>query len=135
MAISTDPYALVVDDDARVRIDAAQILEEAGVRCLDVETGDEARALLECSGEQIVLLFTDVQMPGALDGFGLARWAAESWPEIEIVVASGGVTPSPGDMPERATFISKPFDANTVHDHLVKALPDGKKPEPLKMAV
>lgn len=57
---STVPYALVVDDDALVRIDATHILEEAGFRCFDVETADEAQALLEEKGEQIILLFTDV---------------------------------------------------------------------------
>lgn len=135
MTKSTVPYALVVDDDALVRIDAAHILEEAGFRCFDVETADEAQALLKKKGEQIILLFTDVQMPGELDGFELARWTAEFWPEIEIVVASGGVKPGPGDLPRRATFISKPFDAVVVHKHLARTLPDGKKPEPLKTAV
>ncbi len=135
MTKSTVPYALIVDDDALVRIDATHILEEAGFRCFDVETADEALPLLQAKGEQIILLFTDVQMPGEMDGFDLARWTADHWPEIEIVVASGGVRPGPDDLPERATFISKPFDADIVHNHLAKTLPDGKKPEPLKKAV
>lgn len=135
MAISTVPYALVVDDDVLVRLDARGILEDAGFRCYEAETGDAAKQVLGEMGARIILLFTDVQMPGSVDGFALARWTDDNWPEVEIVVASGGVKPSPGDLPDKATFIAKPFDAGVVHSHLAKTLPDGKKPEPLKKAV
>lgn len=71
-------------------------------------------------------------MPGETNGFALAHHVAERYPEIAIVVASGRIAPNPGDMPEKATFISKPFSSDVVHDHLRRILPDGKKPEPLK---
>ena len=74
-------------------------------------------------------------MPGSTNGFALARHVAEPWPWIEIVIASGHVKPAPNDMPEKASFISKPFSTDTVHSHLRKQLPDGKKPPPLKNAV
>ena len=78
-----------------------------------------------------MLLFTDVQMPGKLDGFALAHAVAEAWPHISIVVASGHVRPSPGSMPDKARFIGKPFSAELVRNHLREILPDGQKPQPL----
>lgn len=135
MPLSTVPFALAVDDDAIIRIDACQILEEAGFRCLDAETGDAALDILVEKHARIVVLFTDVEMPGALDGFDLAREVARRWPHIEIVVSSGGRRPGPGDMPDKAAFIAKPFSAEVVHDELRRLLPDGKKPEPLRTPV
>ena len=129
------PYALVADDDALIRLDACEILKEAGFRCLDAATAEGALVLMEEHGGEIRILFTDVQMPpGDMTGFDLARICARDWPDIGILVASGGTTPNPGDMPDGAEFISKPFSDKIVHDYLQKILPDGKKPEPLQVA-
>ncbi len=129
---SDAPYALVVDDDFFIRMDAMDILEQAGFRVLEADQGDVAFELLKARHPDVTLLFTDVQMPGELDGFALARNVAASWPHISIVVASGHVSPSPGSMPDKARFIAKPFSADLVHNHLLEILPDTKKPEPLK---
>jgi CheY-like chemotaxis protein len=135
MDISTKPYALVVDDDAIILMDACDILEEAGFRFYEAGTGDEAIRLLEDYADSVILLFSDVEMPGNTDGFALARHVARHWPWIEIVIASGRVTPGLNEMPTKATFISKPFNHEMVHEHLRQTLPDHKKPEPLKRAV
>lgn len=134
-APSTIPYALVVDDDPIILMNTCDILEDAGYRSYEADTGEDAIPTLTTKAETITLLFTDVEMPGALNGFQLARLVDERWPHIEIVVASGRIKPEDGDMPAKATFIGKPFSAEMVHDHLRKTLPDGKKPEPLKRAV
>ncbi|SDN29127.1 Response regulator receiver domain-containing protein [Methylobacterium phyllostachyos] len=126
------PYALVVDDDGLIRMDAMDILADAGFRTLEASDGDRAIALLGREHAAIALLFTDVQMPGSRDGFAVARETASRWPHIAIVVASGQVQPAPGDMPEGARFIGKPFTADMVHDHLREILPDGQKPESLR---
>lgn len=133
--ISTVPYALVVDDDALILTDVCQILEDAGFRVLSALSGDEALPLLERHGDSICVLFTDVEMPGALNGFGLARHCAERLPEVVVMVASGRVAPVDGDLPGSATFIRKPFSAEVVHARLLELLPDGKQPAPLKNAV
>jgi DNA-binding NtrC family response regulator len=88
--------------------------------------------VLQTHAHRVTLLFSDVQMPGDMDGFALARHVAERWPDIAIVLASGDITPRAGDMPEKATFISKPFSAQIVHDHLREKLPHERKPQPLK---
>jgi CheY-like chemotaxis protein len=126
------PYALVVDDDGLIRMDAMDMLEDAGFRTFEASDGDTAIALLAQNHTLIVLLFTDVQMPGSRDGFAVARETARQWPHIAIVVASGQVQPGPDDMPDGARFIGKPFTADMVHDHLKEILPDGQKPDPLR---
>ena len=126
------PYALVVDDDALIRMAAVDILEDGGFRVFEASDGDKAIAVLAEHHPSIVLLFTDVQMPGSRDGFAVARETARCWPHISIVVASGQAKPGPGDLPEGARFIGKPFSAEVVHDHIKEILPDGQKPEPLR---
>ena len=136
MTLSTSdaPVALVVDDDAIIRMDVMDILQQAGFQVLEAEHGDAAFDLLTTRHPDIVLLFTDVQMPGQFDGFALAHKVAVSWPHISIVVASGHVAPGPGSMPDKARFIGKPFSAALVHAHLQELLPNGQKPESLKKA-
>lgn len=126
------PYALVDDDDGLIRMDAMDILQEAGFRTFEASDGDKAIALLAREHTLIFLVFTDVQMPGSRDGFAVARETAQRWPHIAIVVASGQAHPGPGDMPEGARFIGKPFTAELVQDHLKEILPDGRKPAPLR---
>ena len=123
MVLSTTPYALVVDDDAMILMHACDILEEAGFRFYEAATGDDAKTLLAEHASSVTLLFSDVEMPGETDGFALARYVDENWPWIEIVIASGRVTPIDGDMPDKATFIRKPFNNQMVLEHLRETLP------------
>ncbi|MFD1785989.1 response regulator [Sphingomonas floccifaciens] len=132
---STVPYALAVDDDPLIVMDVCNILEDAGFRCLDAMSVAEAQALLLEHEPSIALLFSDVDMGDGHDGFYLARWVAERFDEVEIVIASGAAVPAMGDLPDRATFLRKPFSAATVKEHLAETLPDHKKPAPLRRAV
>lgn len=127
------PYALVVDDDGFIRMDAMDILQEAGFRTLEASDGDEAMVLLAERHALIVLLFTDVQMPGSRNGFAVARETARQWPHIASWSPPGWPTRSPEICRrEGARFIGKPFTASMVHDHLKEILPDCRKPEPLR---
>jgi DNA-binding NtrC family response regulator len=126
---SAAPYALVVDDDDSILAHAVDILEEAGFRTLMALHAEEAINALEVHGDEVTLLFTDVEMPGAMSGFELAREVAARWPEIGVLVASGNCQPSDGDMPEGAIFVGKPFSAEVVRGRVHELLPDDKKPE------
>jgi len=99
---------------------------------LVADHGDAAFELLKTRHADVVLLFTDVQMPGDLDGFALARNVAAAWPHISIVVASGHARPEPGSLPDKARFIAKPFSAELVHAHVQEILPNGQKPARLR---
>lgn len=126
------PFALVVDDEPLLLIEAADILEDAGFRPLEASSCDEAEDILKEYHDEITLLFTDVHINGDRDGFALARLTAENWPDIGILVASGLADPEPGFMPANAVFLRKPFSADVVYDRLQILLPDGGQPEPLK---
>lgn len=131
---SDTPYALVVEDDFIIQMEALDILGQAGFQVLAANHGDEALELLKIRHADVALLFTDVQMPGHLDGFALAHAVAKLWPHVSIIVASAHITPGPGVMPEKARFIAKPFSAKLVHGHLQELLPNGQKPELLRKA-
>lgn len=135
MTTSTVPYALAVDDDPFILMDVTTILEDAGFRTYEADDGDAAIAMLPEYAHTITLLFSDVDMPGDTNGFTLAHHVAENYPWIEIAIGSGHLQPKEGDLPEKATFVSKPFNAQMIHGHLRETLPDGKLPDPLKTAV
>ena len=130
MAEQTPSCALVVDDDTLIRMDAISILEDAGFEVLDAADVDKALGVLAIHHPRLHLLFTDVHMPGPHDGFHLAREVARCWPHVAIIVASGRATPGPGDMPDGAHFVSKPFSAEVVHEHLCATMPAHRQPKP-----
>jgi CheY-like chemotaxis protein len=105
-----NPLVLIVDDEALLRMHAADLLEEAGYATLEAANADEALRILEQRPE-VRLLFTDIQMPGKLDGLGLAREVHRRWPRILLVVTSGQIKPAKGDIPDRGRFVAKPYAA------------------------
>ena len=128
------PVALVVDDEALILIQATDILTGAGFECHEAMDGCEAISFLERHHSSVTLLFSDVDLGTGMNGFALAQHVAEHWPHIEIVIASGYVLPQVNDMPDKATFIPKPFGEHAVRAHLAANLPDEKKPGLLKLA-
>lgn len=110
MMLSSDTKTLVllVEDEFLIRMCATEMLEEAGFRVVGACNGDEAMGLLN-KHPDISILFTDINMPGSLNGFELAKRVHEKRPSVQIILTSGriqGVTtlPVPG-----STFIGKPY--------------------------
>jgi len=99
---------LVVEDEGLVRDVSVQQLTEAGYRVLEAESAIEALAILE-SGAAVAVLFTDVNMPGRLNGLDLARVVHERWPAVRLIVTSGGGQVAPEDVPEHGRFLPKPY--------------------------
>ncbi|GJE42260.1 response regulator [Methylobacterium soli] len=102
------PVALVVEDEDLVRMMAMDMLEEAGFAVLEAATADAALQILEGRAD-ISLVFTDVEMPGSMNGFALARHVASRWPMIRVVVASGRCYATPGEIPPHVPFLRKPY--------------------------
>lgn len=102
---------LVVDDDADVRRTAVSQLASLGYRIVEAENGDAALAILVRSGERFDLLFTDVVMPGALDGPRLAREAVEIQPGLKVLLASGFTGDSASDAAPATQYrkLTKPY--------------------------
>jgi two-component system, response regulator PdtaR len=102
------PVVLIVEDDVLIRFNASQIIEEAEFDVVEASNADEAIAILEARSD-ITILFTDIQMPGSMDGLKLAAAVKGRWPPIKIVATSGLVNVGPGDLPEGGRFIPKPY--------------------------
>jgi CheY-like chemotaxis protein len=99
---------LVVEDEALVRMTAVDMLEDAGFTVLEAGDADAALQLLEGRND-IGILFTDVDMPGSMNGFVLAQHVAEHWPHIRLVITSGRIRPSNRDVPDAGRFVPKPY--------------------------
>jgi two-component sensor histidine kinase/DNA-binding response OmpR family regulator len=102
------PNVLVVEDEMVLRMRAVDIVEDAGFCPVEAVNADEAIAILE-SRSDISLLFTDIQMPGSMDGLKLAHAVHERWPAIKIVLVSGQVKPTDAERPTDSRFFDKPL--------------------------
>lgn len=101
---------LVVEDELFVRMMAVDILEDAGYATVEAQDADQALILLEVR-EDIDLVFTDIKMPGAVDGLGLARQVRERWPDLPVIVTSGHLYREDTMMPASVPFLQKPYRA------------------------
>ena len=117
------PLVLVVEDEAFVRMIAAEYLEDAGFKVVEAANADEAWRVLE-SKPAIGYLFTDVHMPGSMDGFALAERAHRQWPQIRLVLTSGLMRPRRADLPDHASFLPKPYR----QEQLMSALQASRHP-------
>jgi CheY-like chemotaxis protein len=96
---------LVVEDEALIRMAAMQIVEEAGYRVVVAANADEAIIMLEsCPG--ITAVFTDINMPGTMNGLELSRVIRDRWPQMGLIITSARLF---ARMPENALFVSKPY--------------------------
>jgi two-component sensor histidine kinase/CheY-like chemotaxis protein len=105
------PKVLVVEDEMLLRIRAVDIVEDAGFTPIEAANADEALAILE-SRSDVDLLFTDIQMPGSMDGLKLAHAVHERWPFIKIILVSGKLTPTDSERPTDSRFFGKPLEVN-----------------------
>src|SRR5262249_22591637 len=112
------PVVLVVEDDAALRMLATDIVEETGLPVLVAENGDEAVDLLNKHPE-IGILFTDINMPGEVDGLTLARIARNRQPMMQILFVSGQVAPSHVKVPDGGRFFEKPYDVDKISSTLL----------------
>jgi two-component sensor histidine kinase len=102
------PNVLIVEDEMILRMRAVDIVEDAGFHPVEAVNADEALAILE-SRSDISLLFTDIQMPGSIDGLKLAHAVHDRWPSIKIILVSGHVKPSASETPADSRFFGKPL--------------------------
>ena len=100
---------LIVEDEMVLRMRAVDIVEDAGYNAVEAINADEALAILEARSD-ISLLFTDIQMPGSMDGLKLAHAVHDRWPAIKIILVSGQVKVSDTDKPEDSRFFGKPLE-------------------------
>jgi len=104
------PIVLVVEDEMLLRMRAVDMVEDAGFTPVEAVDADEAVAILE-SRSDIALLFTDIQMPGSMDGLKLAHAVRERWPPIKIILVSGQLKLANIDIPADSRFFGKQLEA------------------------
>jgi two-component sensor histidine kinase/FixJ family two-component response regulator len=132
---------LVVEDEMVLRMRAVDIVEDAGFTAVQAVNADEALAILE-SRSDISLLFSDIQMPGSMDGLKLAHAVHDRWPSIKIILVSGQIQLSHTDKPANSRFFGKPLEVKQmivelqqmVGEGALKIIPDVEAPTKTKTA-
>lgn len=112
---------LVVEDSPIIRMGAVDLVLSAGYEALEARDADEAIRILE-SRSDIDLVFTDVQMPGTMDGIKLSHYIRERWPPVKLIVASGAAILEESNLPTGSRFFSKPYDEHTITDAMARLL-------------
>lgn len=108
---------LVVEDEPILLMSAMDLAEDAGFKAYGATNADDAIHLLEKHAD-IRILFTDVDMPGSMDGLRLAHAVRDRWPPVKIIVTSGHAKLSTADLPLDGTFVPKPY----VHASILRQL-------------
>ena len=108
MVLDGPAIVLVVEDDLILRMRAIDMVDDAGYVSVEAVDADEALAILQ-SRSDIALLFTDIQMPGSMDGLELAHAVHERWPLIKIIIVSGQLKLSGSQLPRDSRFFGKPL--------------------------
>lgn len=117
LAVAKRLVVLVVEDQLLLRMDAAEMIEDAGYEVLQAGNADEAIVILE-SRLDIRVVFTDIQMPGSMDGLKLAAAVRGRWPPIKIIATSEHYAIRAGDLPDGGVFLSKPYTSKRITDAL-----------------
>ena len=116
-AATTKPVVLVVEDEVLIRMNTVEIIKDAGFDVLEAANADEAIVLLEARLD-IQVVFTDIDMPGSMNGIKLAQAVRGRWPPIKIIATSGHFKLKAGDLPDDGRFLPKPYTSRQVADVL-----------------
>jgi CheY-like chemotaxis protein len=118
------PVVLVVEDEFLLRMDAVDMIAGAGFEVVEAANADQAIEILEARRD-ITVVFTDIQMPGSMDGLRLVRAIRGRWPPIKIVATSGRANVAETDLPEGGRFLPKPYSPLQV-TVVLRELTDGE---------
>ena len=110
---SKRPVVLIVEDEFLLRMDAVDMIKAAGFEAVEAGNADDAIEILEARPD-ITVVFTDIQMPGSMDGLKLARAVRGRWPPIKIVATSGHVDVAEADLPDGGRFLPKPYSPHQI---------------------
>ena len=112
---------LVVEDSPIIRMGAVELVLSAGYEALQARDADEAIRILE-SRSDIDLVFTDVQMPGTMDGIRLSHYIRERWPPVKLILASGNAILEESSLPKGSGFFAKPYVDNAIVEAMARLL-------------
>jgi CheY-like chemotaxis protein len=118
----TQTVVLIVDDEAFARLFAVQIFLDEGYSVLEADDAAEALTVLE-HNDDVSLLFTDISMPGDMDGLGLARCVRALRKDIGVLITSGRLQPTVEQIPNGGRFLPKPYTAHSLLDAIRRMSP------------
>ncbi|WP_234683765.1 response regulator [Bradyrhizobium monzae] len=118
------PVVLVVEDEALLRWHAVTMIEDAGFDVIEAGNAAEAISVLEAR-KDIRVIFTDIQMPGSIDGLRLAHLVRSRWPPIKIIATSGELRLRDYELPEGGRFLPKPYSVREITGTLRELLDGG----------
>jgi len=113
----------VVEDEEIVRVSAAEYLRFSDFQVLEAATADDAVALLT-SGTEVDLVFSNIRMPGRLDGYGLAKWLRANRPALPVLLTSGFVGVG-REQALLAPMLAKPYSFDGLLLKISELLPEG----------
>lgn len=108
---------LVAEDEPLIRMLAVEMVEEAGFEAHEAGSADNAISVLE-KHKNICILFTDVNMPGTMDGLKLAQYVHNRWPSVKIIVTTGRRALGPDQLPSGTVFLQKPYSLGCLANKL-----------------
>jgi two-component system, response regulator PdtaR len=120
---------LVVEDNPLIRMGAVDLMTSAGFEPLEASDADEAIRILE-SRPDIHLVFTDVGMPGTMDGIKLSHCIRDRWPPVKLIVTSGKMTVDENHLPVGAKLFPKPYNESSIVEAMRGMLPKAKWQHP-----
>jgi DNA-binding NtrC family response regulator len=123
------PTILIVDDEALIRMTVSDFLQECGFKVLEASNAAEAIEVIQSCRITIDLVFSDVRMPGELDGFGLSTWIKKNRPELPVILTSGDAKTSDTALAicSEVHFLPKPFDLQLALAHIRQEIERRKK--------
>jgi CheY-like chemotaxis protein len=113
LGLPRETAVLVVEDETLILMDIVDCLEDAGFEVIEAANADQAIEVLE-SRDDIRVVFTDVDMPGSMDGLKLAAFVRERWPPIKLIITSGHVAVEERDLPAGGRFFRKPYQGRSI---------------------
>jgi DNA-binding response OmpR family regulator len=111
---------LVVEDEVLIRLVIAEYLRECGYKVHEAAHAEEAMAVLQAPEVSVDIVFSDVMMPGPMDGFALARWIRDNHPGIDVMLTSGidRSAEIAGTLCEAGPLLEKPYQPHGVVDRI-----------------
>ena len=124
------PTILVVEDEVLIRLVIADYLRDCGYKVHEAVSGEEAIAILQAPEVSIDVVFSDVEMPGSMDGFALARWVRANKPGMEVILTSGIERSADiaGTLCEAGPLMKKPYHTQAVVDRIKELAAKARRP-------
>ena len=124
---------LLVEDEVLVRMPIAQYLRDCGYQVIEAVNAEEAMTVLLHEETVVDVVFSDIEMPGAVDGFGLAKWIREHRPGLDVLLA-GTINRTVENAKQLCAegSVPKPYDAEIVHNHIKRLLAARKTGKAIK---